>query len=354
LSWLEPDGDGHSLRYSVLLGATWSAPIAVARGDNWFVNWADFPSVVPVSGTLWAAHWLVRQPAGGYAYDVHLTLSTDGGQTWSDPVIPHDDGTPTEHGFVTIFPQPSGIGLVWLDGRNMANEMPAEQATQGMTLRSATYSTALAIGDEAVVDGLICDCCQTDVAITDDGPVAVYRNRTADETRDIFTTRLVDGKWQSGHPVADDQWHIGGCPVNGPVIEADGEQVAVAWFTAANEEPKVRLARSRNHGGTFSAPVDVAVTDTYGRVGLAMLDGGDVAVSWLCKLSTDRAQVCLRLVSAENAVGPVLVLSGDQKVSPLSVPQLARSGEYVVAAWTVQDNDRTSVASRRLSIRSLQ
>jgi len=353
LSWLEPDEPGHKLQYSMLRDSNWSAPVPVARGDNWFVNWADFPSVVPISDSLWAAHWLVRQPAGGYAYDVFVSVSKDKGITWSDPVLPHDDGTPTEHGFVTLFPQSGGIGLIWLDGRNMADETPSDLPAPGMTLRSARYSSDLTISDEALVDELICDCCQTDAAITTEGPVAVYRDRTSDETRDIYAARYVNGEWHPGDAVADDGWTIGGCPVNGPVIEAQGDRLAVAWFSAANDQPKVRLARSNDNGRTFSTPVDVTDSETFGRVGLAMLADGDVAVSWLCKQSSDRARVCLRLVTADNELGPVRILSGDRQVSPLSVPQLARTGDYLVVAWTVRDADGTGILSHRLPIESL-
>src|SRR5690606_3962268 len=139
MSWVEPDGDGHRLSYSSLGPDGWNAPRSAARGSGWFVNWADVPSVVPVSGPLWAAHWLEQQPAGGYAYDVAFSVSTDGGNTWSEGVVPHDDGTPTEHGFVTLFPQDDGVGLLWLDGRNMAQHSSGD-AMHGMTLRSATYS----------------------------------------------------------------------------------------------------------------------------------------------------------------------------------------------------------------------
>jgi hypothetical protein len=127
----------------------------------------------------------------------------------------------------------------------------------------------------------------------------------------------------------------------------------VAWFNAANDQPKVRLVRSNDGGRTFSTPVDVTDSGTFGRVGLAMLANGDVAVSWLCKESNDRAQVCLRAVTADNELGPVQILSGDQQVSPLNVPQLARSGDYLVVAWTVRDADGSNIVSRRLPIESL-
>ena len=75
ISWIEPDSTGHALRFSMLTGEGWQKARTVARGDNWFVNWADFPSVAPLSGSVWAAHWLASQPEGGYAYDVNLSFS---------------------------------------------------------------------------------------------------------------------------------------------------------------------------------------------------------------------------------------------------------------------------------------
>jgi hypothetical protein len=159
-------------------------------GDNWFVNWADFPSVVPISGSQWAAHWLVRREAGGYAYDIHAAFSEDAGNSWSEPFVPHTDGTDTEHGFVTLFPDPDGIGMIWLDGRKYINEYDENDvAASGMTLRAAVFRADQTASREVLVDDLICDCCQTDVAMTPSGPVAVYRDRSVDEIRDIYLTR---------------------------------------------------------------------------------------------------------------------------------------------------------------------
>ena len=353
LSWIEPQGEAHRLRYSVLGDGAWGDPRTVAAGGDWFVNWADFPSVVPVSDSLWAAHWLVSQPAGGYAYDVWVSLSTDRGTTWSKPRMPHDDGTPTEHGFVTLFPQQDALGLVWLDGRNMAQPAAAGGTAHGMTLRAAKLDADLRIGSEAVVDDLTCDCCQTDVATTTAGAIAVYRNRTAEETRDIYIARLENGTWQPGRAVADDGWTIAGCPVNGPVIAADGERVVIAWFTAADETPRVRLAESSDAGRTFSAPVDVATGDTSGHVGLALLPRGGAAVSWTCKRPQGRTAVCLRALAGAD-LGPVHVLSGGARVPTFSVPQLARHGDVLVAAWTEQSDGGSAIASARIPIAALR
>lgn len=353
LSWLELDGPESSLKFSRLSGRHWTSARSIAHGDNWFVNWADFPSVVPISATLWAAHWLVSQPAGGYAYDIAVALSTDSGQVWSEPMSPHRDGTETEHGFVTLYPNDAGVGLIWLDGRNMVNEARDDVAASGMTLRGASLSPDLALSNELLVDGLICDCCQTDVAITGKGPVAIYRDRTSTEIRDIYVARYIENRWQEGTPVASDSWNIPGCPVNGPVIDANDNTVAVAWFTAANNVARIQVGFSNDAAASFSAPIDVVSGETVGRVGLAILSDEQIAVSWIRKAPGDSAEVCIRRVSADGQLGPVTIVSGGDSVSTFSVPQMVRSGEDLILAWTRQVSGSNQVMSARVPIVTL-
>ena len=86
LSWIERSGNGHRLKFARYADARWSATRTIAEGDNWFVNWADFPSTTQLpDGTLWA-HNLVKSAKGTYAYDVVLYRSGDGGKTWSTPI----------------------------------------------------------------------------------------------------------------------------------------------------------------------------------------------------------------------------------------------------------------------------
>ena len=340
LSWIEPDGEGHALNHSSLVDGAWSDPRTVASGDNWFVNWADFPSVVPVSESLWGAHWLVSQPAGGYAYDVHTAVSADNGDTWSEAIIPHNDGTATEHGFVTLFPDAGGLGMVWLDGRKMVNEYDEnDKGASGMTLRSGAFDQDLLPFKEAQVDDLVCDCCQTDIALTEDGPVAIYRNRTVNEIRDIYVSRREFGEWQPGHAVGEDNWEIAACPVNGPVIQADGSSVAVAWFTAADGKARVQVAWSDDSGRTFTDAVEVTADRPLGRVGAVLLTDGDIIVSWLKSTGDGQAQLLMNRVSRGGVRGDAFVLAEAADVFAFSVPQLALTGSDLVVAWTTE-NDR--------------
>jgi hypothetical protein len=303
LSWTEPAEEGHALRFARFDGTDWGPTGTVAVGRDWFVNWADFPSVVAVDENRWAAHWLQRSGPGRYAYDVMLATSADAGASWSAPVRPHADGTETEHGFVSLFPHDGGAGVVWLDGRRF-EDTDEGPATREMQLRFATVAVAAepVTGDELMLDGRICDCCQTAVAVTGRGPVVFYRDRSPGEVRDISYTRLMNGAWSQPRPVHNDGWEINACPVNGPAADGRGDDVVVAWYTGAADAPRAYVAFSGDAGDSFTPPVRIDDGNPIGRVDVLFLDGGPSLVVWLERVGED-AEIRGRLVAADGQAG---------------------------------------------------
>ena len=187
---------------------------------------------------------------------------------------------------------------------------------------------------EQVVDGLICDCCQTDVTMTAAGPLAAYRNRNENEIRDIYVAHAQDGAWQAGQPLGDDNWEIAACPVNGPALAANKDKVAIAWFTGVGDIPKVLMATSADSGRSFSEPVEIATGNNFGHVGIALLEDGATAVSWLRKSSDYKAELVLTTVSKTGAIGNEIGIGADEPISGYSVPQLSRYGDNLLVAWT--------------------
>jgi hypothetical protein len=336
MSWLEPDGtDGrHRLRYAAWQDSRqWGPAIEVAAGDNWFVNWADFPSVVPLDQQTLAAHWLQQQPGGAYSYDVVTRLSQDQGRTWSAPASPHDDGTPTEHGFVSIANWQGQPYAAWLDGRHTAGEGHDHQAhaAGAMTLRGAIL-VASGARDGREIDDRVCDCCQTDMAPTTDGLLLVYRNRGVDEVRDIQAARFAQGEWSTPVKVHADGWKIDGCPVNGPAVATRGDAVAVAWFTAP-DTPRVRLAFSTDGGRSFAPPLEVASGAVAGRVDVVLLADGRAVVSWLATAGSG-ATIRVQPFTAAGPAGPAVdVVSADVSRSS-GFPQMLEVAGGLLFAWT--------------------
>lgn len=332
LSWLEPADSAHALKFATFDGSQWSASRTIREGRDFFVNWADFPSIKVLDDGRLAAHWLQRTGTGTYAYGVRVAQSADGGATWSEALIPHRDSSDTEHGFVTLWREGAGMGAVWLDGRkyNEAGHSP----TNEMMVATTTIAADGQLGAETVLDERACDCCQTAVAITSNGPIVTYRDRTADEIRDIYIVRRVNGRWTAPAPVHADGWKIAACPVNGPAIAAKDERVALAWFTSANDSARVKIAFSSDAGATFGAPVRIDDGQPAGRVDVALLRDGSALVSWIERTGGDTAAVRVRHVSADGKPASAITIAASSAARASGFPRMVLRGDDAIFAWT--------------------
>jgi hypothetical protein len=337
LSWQRKEQTTTVLEYSVLFDDGWSKPVEVARGTDWFVNWADIPAVLAVNDSFWVAHYLQRTSGGTFAYDVQLRLSNDGGQNWRDAGSPHTDGTLTEHGFVSLYAHGNELGLVWLDGRETTQGGHAEAHGAdhgGMTLRSAYMNAQGKLTQERQIDGLVCDCCQTAAVMTKDTPLVIYRDRDKSEIRDIASSRLLKQGWTSPEPVAVDGWLVNGCPVNGPVAVARGNDVAVVWFSGADELSQIFFSRSIDGGISFDRKLKVNKHSALGRVAAVMYPDRSLWLTWMREDARGKAWIVGRHISADNAFGPVRELVEVSSERQSGFPKLSLFGSEAVLAWT--------------------
>ena len=331
LSWIEPAGEGGvALRYSRREpGGEWSTPRTVATGDDWFVNWADFPSLATLPDGTLLAHWLRKSGPGTFAYDVQLAVSRDAGATWSEPLVPHRDGTESEHGFVSMAPEAGDrMGVAWLDGRNTVGEEDGATA-----LMFASVTAAGDVREEVLLDPRVCDCCQTGMARTDRGLLVVYRDRTESEMRDISYVRSDGERWSEPRTLFPDGWEIHGCPVNGPSVAARDSRVAVAWFTAPDAEGRVNVIQSEDGGQTWGAPVRVDDGEPIGRVQVVLLENGEALVTWL-EVDESGTHLALRRLRNDGGLGPALRVAESSASRSSGFPRLAVSGQEVVFAWS--------------------
>lgn len=342
LSWFEKRREGgHALKLAPLAGRRWGAARTIAAGDSFFVNWADFPAVLPLTERRLVAAWPWKRPGGTYAYDVRVAWSEDAGATWSAPIVPHRDDTPTEHGFVSLAPEGDGARIVWLDGRNFVPPAGADSAAAAgheegkadMTLRSARLLPGGGLEDQVELDGRTCDCCQTAAVATASGMLVAYRDRAPDERRDISAVRLRAGEWTAPEELSRDGWIIEGCPVNGPALDAGGDGVVVAWFSAAADSPRVMVAFSDDGGATCSRGTRVDLGQPLGRVDVVRLDDGAAAVVWLEGGEQD-ARVLMRRVARDAGPGPITPIARTSKARAAGFPRVVRDGTRLVFAWT--------------------
>lgn len=340
LSWLEPTDEGHALRVARFAGNGWSAPATVRTGRDFFVNWADFPSVVSFGDGRLVAHWLQRTGSSTYAYAVRMSASRDGGVTWSAPFQPHTDSSATEHGFASLWRGRNAVvEAVWLDGRKY--DKAGHDPSNEMSLATASFALDGRVSSrEHILDGRVCDCCQTSAATTSRGVVIVYRDRSPDEIRDIAIVRREEmlpakaGRWSEPKAVHHDGWKIAACPVNGPSVAARADDVAVAWFTAANDTPMVKVAFSRDAGATFSAPVRVDEGQPAGRVDVELTHDGAALVSWIERVGGETAAVRVRRVERNGRAQPPQTVAASSSARASGFPRMVVVGTQALFAWT--------------------
>ena len=338
LSWIEVDKVGKSsLKFASKTKEGWSEAKPIISSDELYINWADFPSLYELADGTLAAHWLATVPDRG-GYNVSVAFSRDRGATWGMPVTPHRDGTQAEHGFVSLAPSTDGLAVLWLDGRKL------ESGSDDVALMSTSITVDGKPGAESEIDDRVCECCQpASIARSGGGMLTVYRDRSKDEIRDIVISQF-DGKaWSPPKTVFDDHWMITACPIQGPAISASGDHVAVAWFTGANNKPKVQLALSSDGGKTFGAPTQIDEGEPVGRVDVASLDTGGAIVTWI--EHTDRGgEIRARQVGSNGKAFDAITVGKASLGNASGFPRVERSGDTIIFAWTDTTDGRIRTA----------
>jgi hypothetical protein len=321
----------------------WSAPRAIVSTPLLMENWADFASLtVGTDGQLWA-QWFQNHPGeDAHGYSGWLARSRDGGATWTEPA-------PLGHEFVSLAPLSGGRVLaVWLEstrsGRGHAGHAaPSKEAdapyAPSMRLKSRLLAADGATLQDWVVDPDVCTCCQTTLApLGGDRVFLSYRGHTRGEIRDNFFAVFQQHIWSEPRLLHADGWKIPACPVNGPAADAQGESLAVAWFTAADGIARVQAKVSRDGGITFSPAIPLDLGRPLGRVDLAKLPDGSALVSWIeSKSETTAAGLYVRRVFPDGAVSAPLLVADTSAVRASGFPRLAaRAGDRlpVIVSWT--------------------
>lgn len=349
LSWVEKQDTLNLFKFSQLKDKGWSEPKPILSGNTWFVNWADYPMIASDGDKNLISHVLDKSGEGTYSYDVRMATSGDQGDSWSSPFVLHDDGKEAEHGFVSLVPYKDNVFVSWLDGRNTVMEdmdhakMDDHGHHGAMSLRAAIVDYSGKKISEWELDNKTCDCCQTTAVITDNGPVVIYRDRSDEEIRDMSIVRLIDGEWTKPQAVFNDNWKISGCPVNGPRASAIGNNVGIAWFSAAEGKSVVKVIFSNDGGASFGTPVRVDEGKPNGRVDVVQLDANNCMVSWM-----EDGDIKVIKVNADGSKGASISIASSSEARSSGFPQMTKSDSKIIFAWTDDKEKIVKVATMPL------
>ena len=333
-----PDKKESSLLFSMFdnLNYSWNKPNLIVESDKMFVNWADFPEITTDNLNGITAHYLEMSSEKKYSYDIKIVNSTDQGFNWSNPLKLHSDNTKTEHGFVSTINTKNGFLSTYLDGRQNELSNHDKSIRPQMTLRGTSYNIDGNILEDLLIDDRVCDCCQTDLAITENGEsIVVYRDRSEDEVRDIYYSYKKDNKWSNTINSFNDNWEIPGCPVNGPAISTFNNTSAVVWYTFSNNNNQLKVAFSNDISNGFDTPIIVNANDPIGRVDIELLDQNTALISYI-DIIDGGAYIKLQMITSDRNQDKLLIIdeSSENRSSGFPVITLDKEKNKTIIAWT--------------------
>lgn len=335
LSWIEPaKDDSFALRYSVFKGTQWSAPRTIAAHRKFFHHPAEMPNMTALKDGTLMAEWIEQPKEDSEAEFLYVSASPDGVK-WSTPAMASHDKSEAQHGLASIVATGDHeASIFWLQA------LKGEDGPVSL-MRSVMGSNGIETKEEDL-DSDVCSCCPTSVVKTARGILVAYRDHTKDNIRDISVIRLENGHWTASKNVYPDKWQIDACPVNAASAAAKGDKVAIAWYTAAGDKPRVEFASSGDDGATFSKAATVSTGEAYGYASTAVDDAGGAYVSWL-ERGNGSARLLVRHVSAAGVPGPAIqVATGTRK--DLGYPHILHAGSDLWIAW----NSSSKVETARL------
>ena len=336
LSWIEPSKDGsYALRYSVLHGSRWSEARTIVSKRRFFRQPAESPSLISFPDKSLLAEWVEVPNGSSEAEYMYVSASKDGIR-WTPPVMAHQDRSPVQHALVSMVASGDHeASLVWLEA------LKGEDAPS--VLKRTIVSSDGKVLKEESLDSDVCTCCPTSIVKTSKGLLVAYRDHTAKDIRDIAVIRFENGRWLSSRILNPDKWEINACPVNGAAAAAKDSRVAIAWYTEANDSPRVQLVFSSDGGATFTKPVKVSTGDALGHASTALANDGGAIVSWV-EGGDGPSRLMVRLVSSAGVAGPVTQVAEGSGQS-LAYPRLLHSGNETWIAW---GDSKTGVKTAQL------
>lgn len=120
--------------------------------------------------------------------------------------------------------------------------------------------------------------------------------------------------------------------MNGPQLQAAGDTVVIAWYTAPDQRARIQVARSEDGGATWSTPVRIDLGDPLGRVDIELLPDGAAFVVWI-ERTPDAAAVLGRRVEPGGRVGEPVTITLTSASRGSGFPRTARIGDTVFVAW---------------------
>jgi hypothetical protein len=348
------------------------------------------------------SHWLTLGPDGdlyliyGQSDSLFVARSTDGGQTYTEPVLATGDAPvhvlPIERPAISVG-QNGRVGVAWLEmppdfhgakvwyaasedggqtfkpGQLVADEPEGEVTMvqvaldftgnpilvwlNGSALRfshsfdqGSAFSEAVSIGDGS------CECCQPQLIVIDENIHIAYRSlepgSDSGDIRDIVMIHSKDsGKtFEPVTRVSDAHWYLPACPIAGPSLTTHEGIFYIAWMDGRSEPPgtfsrgDIWLASSEDDGKTFTPNIRINLDQTMHHTlpSVAVGPTGRIHIAWEAQVPDTREAFLFYTTSDDRgqtfAPPQVIADNADATLGNPGKPVLAiDSVGHVTLAW---------------------
>lgn len=244
-------GDTISYRRSDDVGKTFSEPIALPLVNAMSLGMRRGPRIAVTDSTICVTAIGGKQGKGRDG-DLLSIVSTDGGKTWSEPVMVNDAADAAREGLHAMASGPqNSLCCVWLDLRTKSSEVMASTSKDG----GKTWSKNTTVYRSP--DGSVCECCHPSVAIDPKGGVVVQWRNSLSGARDLYVASSSDGGKTFGDAtkLGKGSWPLDGCPMDGGAIatSADGTFASV-WRREKSVFLLMNGQREERHLGEGEQP----------------------------------------------------------------------------------------------------
>lgn len=209
---------------------------------------------------------------------IRYARSTDGGRSFSAPVILNDDRQIISHRFDALAADGrGGVAVVWLDARSRDGKAAkGSPETQVGIYAAVSADGGASFGRNRRVADHSCQCCRTGLTWTAEGPIAFWRHVFGKNIRDFAIADLNGGPLRR---VTDDDWEIDGCPHHGGGIAAGAQgKLHITWFTNGRKRQGI-FYRGIGVDG-MSEPLPLGDPARQAGHPAVVADGERVLVAW--------------------------------------------------------------------------
>ena len=258
-------------------------------------------------------------------------------------VLDADRNSDAYAGFPTIAATHAGeVYVAWLDERDHIK--PEDNSSVYFTRstdHAATFSRNMRIAGGA------CVCCRPQLYVASNGEIYLaWRQVFAGDVRDMVIARSTDHGKTFSKPVrvAIDNWVLHACPDVGPAVAVNQGHLYLAWYSEGQGKPGVRLALSDNGGANFTLAQLVSgdVLDAS-HPRLSVSEDGRLLLVFQGRPTQANAkwrsnQAFVVKIDGKHFTSPVQVTNSERSVHDPDV--LAGTSGRIFVAWTSSGQDQ--------------